>query len=106
MAERLHTLKQFSFSGCASITDTGLSSVALHLQRLASLDASKCDSITDKSVLEVAKYCHNLTHLDLSMCSQITTNAVDQLEINIPGLASLQLRYSGACLSAKMYSAV
>ena len=86
------------------MTDTGLSSVALNLERLVILDASKCDSITDKSILELAKHGRNLTHLDLSMCSQITTNAVDQLEISIPGLASLQLRYSGARLSTKMYA--
>ena len=68
------------------------------------LDASKCDSITDKSVLDLAKHGHNLTHLDLSMCSQITANAVDQLEVRIPGLSSLQLRYSGARLANKMYA--
>ena len=104
MAENLHTLEQFTFSGCTSITDTGLSSVAIHLQRLVAVDASKCDSITDKSILELAKHSCNLTHLDLSMCSQITAHAVDQLEISIPGLASLQLRYSGARLYTKMYT--
>lgn len=103
MAESLHSLEQFTFSGCTSVTDTGFSLVAIHLARLVALDASKCDSITDKSILELAKHGRNLTHLDLSMCSQITANAVDQLEISIPGLASLQLRYSGARLFSKMY---
>lgn len=82
----------------------GVSLVAIHLLWLVALDASKCDNITDKSIMDLAKHGQNLTHLDLSMCSQITTNAVDQLEDNIPGLASLQLRYSGARLSTKMYA--
>lgn len=82
----------------------GVSLVAIHLQRLVALDASKCDNITDKSVMDLAIHGHNLTHLDLSMCSQITTKAVDQLEEHIPGLASLQLRYSGARLCTKVYA--
>lgn len=104
VAECLHSLEQLSFSGCTQVTDAGFSSVAIHLERLVTLDASKCDNITDKSILALAKHGRNLSHLDLSMCSQITTNAVDQLEISIPGLASLQLRYSGARLSTKVYA--
>lgn len=104
VAENLHTLEHLTFSGCTSVTDMGVSLVAIHLQRLVALDASKCDNVTDKSILDLAKHSRNLTHLDLSMCSQITTNAVDQLEENIPGLASLQLRYSGARLCTKMYA--
>lgn len=82
----------------------GVSLVAIHLQRLVALDASKCDNITDKSVMDLAIHGRNLTHLDLSMCSQITKNAVDQLEEHIPGLVSLQLRYSGARLCTKLYA--
>ena len=70
--------------------------IARDLAHLVSLDVSKCDGITDLSILNLSKHASQLAQLDLSMCAQVTSHGVDELETSLPGLASLQLRYSGA----------
>ncbi|CAM9544377.1 uncharacterized protein LOC144937792 [Lampetra fluviatilis] len=55
-------------SGCASLTDAGLRTVASRCSDLRRLEVSGCGGITEEGLREVVLQCRSLHHLDASDC--------------------------------------
>ncbi|XP_058110460.1 F-box/LRR-repeat protein 3 [Magnolia sinica] len=63
---RLTTLE---IRGCARISSSGLSAIAVGCKEIAKLDVKKCYNINDAGILQLARLSQNLKQINLSYCS-------------------------------------
>ena len=85
-------VEQLYLSQCTNITNTGIIMILQHLKRLKLLDISGCDLLTDECLFAMSEYSKGLQQLDVSMCSGLTLHNVDELELNLTHLHTVNKR--------------
>lgn len=81
-------LKHFRMSGCYDVTDAGISSLASHCTKLASLDLSadmngtRAMQITFKSISELVKSCPDVAKMHLTYSSRNNISKRSLIELN------------------------
>ncbi|KAH3824550.1 hypothetical protein DPMN_126387 [Dreissena polymorpha] len=90
------SLEELDVIQCNNITDDSIEVVTRHLKRLRVLNVKACSQLTDRSVGHIKRNCKNLRHLDVSFCGGISHEAMDDLELTLTSLLSVQKRMIGS----------
>ena len=74
-----HHLVRVDFSACPTISDEGVSELAIHCNNLRSINFNNCIQLTDNSLSLFPKYCPFLQIVRLKYCIQITNHFLMEL---------------------------
>ena len=88
-------LEQLYIAYCKHISDKSVHMMAQKLKRLTHLDVSNIDQITNRSMEALCMYATRLRYLDVSLCSGLSIEAVEQVELCLKHLNSVQKRWVG-----------
>ncbi|XP_059402440.1 uncharacterized protein LOC132133573 [Carassius carassius] len=97
VAHHCRSLTSLALSHCPQISDQGMARALPLLHRLQHLFLAGCDMVTNETLTIIALHCDRLRTLDVSMCKDITVHQVDLLQFRLPFLEKVQCRIaSGA----------
>ncbi|XP_026094507.1 F-box/LRR-repeat protein 3 [Carassius auratus] len=97
IAHHCRSLTSLALSHCPQISDQGMARALPLLHRLQHLFLAGCDMVTNETLTIIALHCDRLRTLDVSMCKDITVHQVDLLQFRLPFLEKVQCRIaSGA----------
>uniref|UniRef100_A0A673HZY2 Uncharacterized protein n=1 Tax=Sinocyclocheilus rhinocerous TaxID=307959 RepID=A0A673HZY2_9TELE len=94
VAYHCRSLTSLALSHCPQISDQGMARALPLLHRLQHLFLACCDTVTNETLSIIALHCDRLRTLDVSMCKDITVHQVDLLQFQLPFLEKVQCRFA------------
>ncbi|XP_058623286.1 F-box/LRR-repeat protein 20 isoform X2 [Onychostoma macrolepis] len=94
VAYHCRSLTSLALSHCPQISDQGMARALPLLLRLQHLFLACCDAVTNETLSIIALHCDRLRTLDVSMCKDITVHQVDLLQSRLPFLEKVQCRFA------------
>eukprot|EP00747_Dinoflagellata_sp_TGD_P206330 gnl/TRDRNA2_/TRDRNA2_80056_c0_seq1.p1 gnl/TRDRNA2_/TRDRNA2_80056_c0~~gnl/TRDRNA2_/TRDRNA2_80056_c0_seq1.p1 ORF type:complete len:356 (+),score=28.92 gnl/TRDRNA2_/TRDRNA2_80056_c0_seq1:68-1135(+) len=92
LGRRCGRLRELDFSGYANLTDSDIQALLVGCGAgLSMLVLSGCQSLTDESLSTIAKSCPNLQTVNLAGCQALTDRGLRKLAAGCPHLQSLYL---------------
>lgn len=88
---RSHRLKKIDLTGCSSLTNTSLFSLAHCCSFLKNLTLRECRWVSTEALIQLAMGCKQLEFIDLTGCWQVSDNCVCLLASTCTGLRVIVL---------------
>jgi len=91
LSEHCHRIVSVNFSGCADITDTGITMLAKGCPLIRNLVLAFCRKISDIGVKALALGCRSIISIDLNTCELISDDAITLLAMQCPLIETVNL---------------